>query len=210
MLYNINSSGLDVLLCLSVCMCVCRRVSLPFPWQSFTKLFNSCLSFLSSRNTSLHHSSKTPPLLVSQLFDWHAAAYFPQLCLLCPVVLCTLFLSRVSIFRTAQWCIYLLLLTSSTSQSSLFIHAHVCLWSYRIAFITCANWLPYLYPGDFLLVSANNSPKELSVPLYCKYFINWRNWQSKDSSSREPWKDSNFISLWETSFCKYSQHSGRN
>lgn len=39
MLYNINSSGLDVLLCLYACVCMCARASLLFPWQSFTKLF---------------------------------------------------------------------------------------------------------------------------------------------------------------------------
>ena len=95
-----------------VCVCVCRRCFHGRLSQSFLILVSPLLSFLSSRNTSLHHSFKTPPLLVSRLLDWHAAAYFPQLCLLCPVVLCTLFLSHVSIFRTAQWCIYPLPLTS--------------------------------------------------------------------------------------------------
>ena len=99
-------------MCVCVCVCVCHRCFHGRLSQSFLILVSLLLSFLSSRNTSLHHSSKTPPLLVSRLLDWHAAAYFPQLCLLCPVVLCILFLSHVSIFRTAQWCIYLLPLTS--------------------------------------------------------------------------------------------------
>jgi len=77
----INSSGLLLSVCVSVCVCVC----VPFPWQTFTKLFILVSFFsLSSRNTSLHHSSETPPLLVSRLSDWHAAAaYLPQLCVFC-------------------------------------------------------------------------------------------------------------------------------
>lgn len=110
MLYNINGSVPWCVVAL-VYVCVCAAsVSMAGFSQSFFFFFRSCLSFLPSWNTSLHHSSKTPPLLVSGFSDWHAAAYFPQWCLLCPVVLCSLCLSHVSIFRMTQWYIYCLLL----------------------------------------------------------------------------------------------------
>lgn len=101
-----------------LCVCVCShlrcfhgRVS-----QSFSSL--SPFFFFSSCNTSLHHSFQTPPLLVSQLFDWHSGAYFPQLCLLWFSTHSSIV---VSIFRTAQWYIHLPSFTFSTSQGSLFI-----------------------------------------------------------------------------------------
>lgn len=161
--------------CLHMCVsvCVCAHVSFTVSMAEFHKAFHSCLSFLSSRNTSLHHSSKTPPLLVSQLFDWHAAAYFPQLCLLCPVVLCTLFLSRVSIFRMAQWCICLLPLTSSTRQSSLFIHTYMTVkGSQNSLHRMCSAWMHagvdilhyhicILSLFTFVFFFNNNSPKHI-------------------------------------------------
>lgn len=85
-------------LCTFICMCM-----LLFPWQ-FHKAFHSCVSFLSSFDTSLHHSSQTPPLLVSQLFWLTCSSLLPSTVSFMPVVLCALFLSHVSIFRVAQWC----------------------------------------------------------------------------------------------------------
>lgn len=93
-------------------LCVCNVCVPPvFPWQGFHK----ALFFIPFFPLGTPPCIKTPPLLVSGFCDWHAAAYFPQWCLLCPVVLCSLCLSHVSIFRMNQW--YILPLTSSTSQS---------------------------------------------------------------------------------------------
>lgn len=126
---------------LSFCACMHACV-MAVSVTKFHKAFHSCLPFLSSCNTSLHHSFQTPPLPVSQLFDWHAAAYFSQLCLLCPVVLRTLFLFHVSIFRMAQWCIYLLSLTSLTSHRFLFIHSYMTVNAYKMTlFLMCSSWM---------------------------------------------------------------------
>lgn len=174
------------------CVCHCcfhGRVS-----QSFS--FLSLSSFLSSRNTSLHHGFKTPPLLVSQLLDWHAAAYFPQLCLLCPVVLCTLFLSHVSIFRMAQWCIYL-------SEIPFHSRACDCASLQNSLHHMCSAWMNVYVnlchistPESLILKRITIQPgsifdiqlSELLFPvetLYFKYFINWKKWQTTDSSSHE-------------------------
>lgn len=69
MLYYINSPGLDVLLGLCACARASVHVRACLLKRCFhgrvSKAFHSCLSFLSSRNTSLNYSFKTPPLLVS-------------------------------------------------------------------------------------------------------------------------------------------------
>lgn len=69
MLHYINSPGLDVLLGLCACVRAPVHVRACLHKRRFhgrvSKAFHSCLSFLSSRNTSLNYSFKTPPLLVS-------------------------------------------------------------------------------------------------------------------------------------------------
>lgn len=140
----------------------------------FHKAFHSCLPFLSSCNTSLHHSFQTPPLLVSQLFDWHAAAYFSQLCLLCPVVLRTLFLFHVSIFRMAQWCIYLLSLTSLTSYRFLFIHSYTTVRAYKITlFCMCRSWMHMIWmiDYDFKRIAVHLADKQMAVQLFPSWVV---------------------------------------
>lgn len=170
MLYNINNSRLAVRLCLSACV-YARVVAVSI--AEFHKAFHSCLSFLSSRNTSLHHSFKTPPLLVSQLFDWHAAAYFPQLCLLSPVVLytlCTLFLTCVSIFRMAQWCIDCLI--PNTSQFPSLSHIYDCECLQNILHHICREWMhAYIYIIHFLSYIIHCHICILGLFNQCYYFV---------------------------------------
>lgn len=163
--YNINSSVLVELLCPCVVAVSATK---------FHKAFHSCLPFLSSCNTSLHHSFQTPPLLVSQLFDWHAAAYFSQLCLLCPVVLRTLFLFHVSIFRMAQWCIYLLSLTSLTSYRFLFIHSYMTVRACKITlFCMCRSWMHMIWmiDYDFKRIAVHLADKQMAVQLFPSWVV---------------------------------------
>lgn len=121
---------------MSVHMCVCVRVSLLFPWQSFTKLFIL---------VSLFSPLATPPcitalrllrsLFLSFLIDMQQPTSFN-------CVFYALWFSALSsslMFPFLGWLnIYLLPLTFPTSQSSLFIHTYMIVKAKKIACITCA------------------------------------------------------------------------
>lgn len=165
MLYNINSSGLVVLLCLSVCMYVCVCVSLLFPWQRFTKLFilvslfsplatPPCITafrLLRSLSLSFLIDTQQPTSLNCVFYaPWFSALssslMFPFLGWLNDVSICCLF-------------------TSSTSQSSLFIHTYVTVRAYETSCIACVvhecmlkfrmhqKSSPHLCPRDMSLFS---------------------------------------------------------
>lgn len=115
--------------CAQACVraCVCEHVLRERCFHGrVSKAFHSCLSFLSSRNTSLNYSFKTPPLLVSAPLDWHAAAYFPLRCLLCPAFLYTLFLYHASVF-SFMWTAYFQVKVSPSFFSN---HSHI-VWLFR-------------------------------------------------------------------------------
>lgn len=149
MLYNIISSGLDVLLCLCVCVCMHACV-IAVSMAEFHKAFHSCLSLLFS-------PLATPPcitalrllrfLFLSFLIDMqqptslNCVFYAPWFSAL----------SSSLMFPFLGW-----LNDVSICQRSLFIHAHVTVLAYKIACITCAvhecmneclcKSLPYFYP----------------------------------------------------------------
>lgn len=130
-----------------MCFCVCthawmRACVVAVSMAEFHEAFHSCLSFLSSHNTSLHHSLRLlRSLFLSFLIDMqqptslNGVFYAPWFSALSSSLMFPFlgWLSDVSI--------YLLILTSLTSQISLFIHTHTYVYIYIYdceSLITCA------------------------------------------------------------------------